>query len=106
MLSNGADQEDHIEIASHQCDVVNLRDGAQLLARMLAHLQRHVGGGLQLGLDGVHQGRELGQHPFAGQAGDSGVRVGAGDVAQPPRWAAKREIRQSSIPLRQAPMIG
>ena len=31
---DGADQQDHIKIASHQRDVMDLRDGAQLFAQL------------------------------------------------------------------------
>lgn len=72
---DGADQQDHVEITSHQCDVVDLGDSAQLFAQLppgvLAYFECHAGGGLQPGLDGVHQGRKLGQDPLTGQPGDA-----------------------------------
>ena len=81
---HGADQQDHVEAAARQGDVVHLGDGAQLVAQfppgILLQLQGYVGGGLESRLDRVHDRREPGRRSVAREPSDPGVGVGPGDV--------------------------
>lgn len=79
-----ADQQDHIEVAANQRNVVHLVDGfqgfSQLTPRVLLHLESDVGRGFQPGFDRVDDGGEFSQHAALAQLAHPLVGVRAADV--------------------------